>query len=237
MNYLYLLINFCAFIMPFLFSFHPKLAFYKRWPFLWPAIFASALPFLVWDSYFTSIGVWGFNSNYLTGIKIINLPLEEVLFFICIPYACLFTYHCFGVLIEKDFFSRYATAITLTLIVFLIVAGVIFFDRLYTNYTFIGLAAVLVLLRFWHRPKWLSRFYFTYLILLIPFCIVNGVLTGTGLESPIVWYNDDENLRFRLLTIPFEDVFYGMFLILLNTIIYEYLSERNKEKGSPHLPV
>ena len=60
-----------------------------------------------------------------------------------------------------------------------------------------------------------------YLFLLIPFFIVNGILTGTGLEAPIVWYNNQENLGVRLLTIPIEDAFYGFELILLNVFFYE----------------
>jgi lycopene cyclase domain-containing protein len=68
---------------------------------------------------------------------------------------------------------------------------------------------------------WLNKFYFSYLVLLIPFTIVNGILTGTGLEEPVVWYNDLENMGFRILTIPFEDVFYGMLLITFECHSFE----------------
>ena len=51
---------------------------------------------------------------------------------------------------------------------------------------------------------------------------MNGILTGTGLQQPVVWYNNNQNLAIRLLTIPIEDVFYGFELILLNIFLYEY---------------
>ena len=81
-------------------------------------------------------------------------------------------------------------------------------------------------LKFYARPKWIGRFFMTYSVLLIPFVIVNGLLTGTGFDTPIVWYNDAENIGFRLLSIPVEDVFYGMFLVLLIVTLYEKFNER-----------
>jgi lycopene cyclase domain-containing protein len=55
---------------------------------------------------------------------------------------------------------------------------------------------------------------------------VNGVLTGTGIEEPVIWYNNSENLNIRLGTIPVEDAFYGMLLILLNISLFEFFQKR-----------
>ena len=69
-----------------------------------------------------------------------------------------------------------------------------------------------------------------YPVLLIPFFFVNGILTGSGLQEPVVWYNNAENSGIRLFTIPVEDVFYGFELILLNIFLYEYFKSKNKIK-------
>ena len=94
-RYTYLIIDFLTICVPFLFSFHPKILFIKSWKSFIPAMTISATVFLVWDEIFTVWGVWGFNPDYLIGISIGHLPLGEILFFVCIPYSCVFTYFCF----------------------------------------------------------------------------------------------------------------------------------------------
>jgi lycopene cyclase domain-containing protein len=234
MKFLYLLVNFGAFIIPFLFSFHPKLLFYKKWRFLWPAIFFSAIPFILWDIYFTSIGVWGFNHQYILRVYIANLPLEEVLFFVCIPYACIFTYHCFSILIKRDFLARWEKYISSIIFILLIIIGITYADKMYTILTCLSFLALLVFAKLNATRLNLSRFYFTYFVLLLPFTLVNGILTGTGLDQPVVWYNNLENLNIRILTIPVEDIFYGMALILLNILFYEYFKGKHQSKENYH---
>ena len=230
MKSLYLLINFSSIIVPFIFSFHPKINFYRQWKFLFPAIVMVMAVFVPWDIWFTNKEVWGFNTKYLTGYTLFHLPLEEVLFFICIPYCCLFTIHCFEILIKKDYFAAYQSLFTSTLILLLLLIGFYNITKLYTSITFILLALVLIILKYIIQPVWLSRFYFSYLILIIPFAIVNGILTGTGINEPVVWYNNTQNLGIRIGTIPVEDIFYGMLLILLNVTVYEFLLNKNAGK-------
>ncbi len=221
MNLTYLYINLGAFLIPFIFSFHPKIKFHKTWKPFWLACILTAAFFVAWDILYTHIGVWGFNSDYLTGFTLVNLPIEEVLFFICIPYSCLFTYHCFKVLMVPDYWLNIEKYITSSLITISVLLIVFFYEQLYTVATFSLLLILLILFKYIFQPPWLSRFYFTYFVLLIPFFIVNGLLTGTGLDAPVVLYDDAQNLGIRILSIPVEDIFYGMTLILINVSLYE----------------
>ena len=173
------------------------------------------------------MGVWGFNPRYLTGVYIGNLPLEEVLFFICIPYACIFTYEAVNYFQRTEPSNDNGNRISATLIVGLLVIAFKNYDRWYTSVTFFATAFFLLLLLVIVKPSWLGRFYFAFIFILIPFFIVNGVLTGSGLPEPVVWYNDHENMGIRMLTIPVEDTFYGMLLIVMSVSIFEYLQKKD----------
>ena len=104
--------------------------------------------------------------------------------------------------------------------------------KLYTSITFLGTAAFLAWVVFVHKPAWLGRFYVGYAISLVPFFLVNGILTGWLLEEPIVWYNDAENLGIRMGTIPVEDGIYLLLLLLMITVCHEWPLKR--DHGDPH---
>jgi lycopene cyclase domain-containing protein len=227
-KYLYLLIDFFSILFPFLFSFYPKKNFSSKWKFLWISIALPGLFFLIWDEWFTRMGVWGFNPRYLSGIYISSLPIEEILFFICIPYACVFTYEAVNYLLKWRMDKKKQDLITDTLAAALFILGVIYFDRWYTSVTFILTSVFLNLLRWKWKVDFLGKFYISFLFILIPFFIVNGILTGTGIEDQVVWYNNSENLGIRMGTIPVEDTFYGMLLLLMNISLFEFLQ---KKKG------
>lgn len=229
-KYLYLIIDLAAVSLPFLFSFHPQANFSKKWKYLWPAILLPGLFFLIWDEWFTRMGVWGFNPEYLTGIYLYSLPIEEILFFICIPYACVFSYEAVGHFSKNKFQRSTANKITPILILLLIIVGTINIQHWYTATTSLLSALFLLYIHFKLKPAYLTQFYITYLFILIPFFIVNGILTGTGIEGQVVWYNDTENLGLRLGTIPVEDIFYGMLLILMNVTLFEWLQARDRKK-------
>lgn len=235
-KYTYLFINLGTILVPFIFSFYPTLKFHKTWKAFFPANLLVALVFVVWDIIFTKAGVWGFNPDYLCGLYIYNLPLEEVLFFLCIPYASVFTYYCFTL-----FFKRVALPVkpvTGVVILFLSVVAMFNMGRLYTSVTFLALTGFLVFVLLNKQLlKWLPHFYLSYAVILLPFVIVNGILTGSWIDEPVVWYNNAENLGVRLLTIPFEDVFYGMLLLILNVGMYEWFRQRQASGTAADLSV
>jgi lycopene cyclase domain-containing protein len=219
-RYLYLMLDLGAIGVPFLVSFYPKIRFASTFNRVIPAILIPMAIFIIWDVFFTKWGYWGFNDNYLIGIRFFGLPIEECLFFICIPFACLFTYFAFKHIkpITVQGFHYFGYLFGLGLI------GVALFntDKSYTLWTGIGLGVFLLYLAY-HKKPYLAQFFLSYLLILIPFFLINGVLTGSWIDDQVVWYNNTENLGIRLGTIPVEDPFYGMLLLLMNTVIWEEL--------------
>lgn len=221
----YLLINIFTISYPLFKSFEQKVNMVSRWPALLPAIGITAAIFIIWDALFTAMGVWGFNDSHLIGLRMLGLPLEEWLFFITVPYACMFIYEVLNYFVKRDVLGKVARPFTIALAVFLVVMGSLHLDKWYTSVTFLSAAAWLAFI-VWKNPKWLGRFYLGYLVSLIPFLMVNGLLTGSFLDEPVVWYNDAENLGLRIATIPVEDSVYMLLMLLMNTTLYEGLRRK-----------
>ena len=220
----YLLINFLTVLFPVILSFDKRVRFYKSWKYIFPGLLISGLFFLLWDHLFTVFGVWSFNPDYIIGYYLLDLPLEEILFFITVPFACIFIYECLNQYIKEDILKNISGYITLVLILLSVVLLLIYYDRVYTLITFGLLAGVLLIAGLGVKSKYLSRFYLAYLVSLIPFYIVNGLLTSI----PVVLYNDRENMAFRIGSIPFEDHFYSMSMLMINILLFEYFRKRGE---------
>jgi lycopene cyclase domain-containing protein len=227
MKLTYLLINLFAISIPLVFSFHPRLRFWQKWRAWLPAIILPAIPFLVWDVFFTRMGVWGFNGNHLLGISLLDLPVEEWLFFFAIPYACLFTYANLKLLMRLRISPSAAGKFSLVLAIGFLIVGTLNSDRFYTGTTSL-LTGVSLMVYLWRsKLAFPEYFYPAYVVIFaIPFLLVNGLLTGWGLSEPVVWYNNLENLSLRVITIPVEDFVYGFLLFFLNIIVYEWRSKK-----------
>ena len=93
---------FIVLLIAFIKSFSKEIGFY-RYPVR--LIYAIGFPFIVfiaWDVFAASRGHWSFNENYTTGFRIFSLPVEEILFFIIIPFCALFTWEVVKYFMRKD---------------------------------------------------------------------------------------------------------------------------------------
>ena len=220
-QHLYLWIDLLSISVPLLASFHPRIALYRYWHLLFPAIVISMVPYIAWDVYFTVQGFWGFNPDYLSGHYLFSLPLEEWLFFICIPYACVFTHYAILELNPGYRLNALTSKwISMLLMLVFVIVLLVNWQKWYTRMDMIFALFILALV-YWKRKELLQSYYLTFLVMLIPFFIVNGILTGTGIQDNIVWYDDGQNLGKRMGTIPVEDSVYAFSLVLLNLFLFE----------------
>ncbi len=218
---LYLKVLLFSFIIPFIASFNSKIKFNNFFSLMFITLLISSVPFILWDIYFTYLGVWGFNSEYHSGILLTNLPLEEILFFHIIPFCCLFTYF---VLKKFDKFNlRYNYVVLRLFSLILLVTGLMFYERAYTLSVCL-LSALIMLNISFSKSKLNGYFFSTYILIsLIPFIIVNGILTGyLDVNTPPVWYNNAEIIGLRFLTIPVEDFLYNFVLMYINYMLFEF---------------
>lgn len=229
MKWLYMYVNLGTILVPFLYSFHPRIRFYKAFGHFLLSASISATFFVIWDAIFTAHGVWHFNPDYVLGIYIGNLPLEEVLFFYCIPFSCQFTYFCLEKFWPVNWSRKAENWFALVFTAVLLGISIIYRQQAYTCITFSVTALIFLVLKFIAKVDWLHKAATYYSVLLLPFFIVNGILTGTGPDAPVVIYNDAENMGIRLLTIPIEDVIYGFEMFLLNIYFFKLVSGRSRK--------
>ncbi|NLJ08609.1 MAG: lycopene cyclase domain-containing protein [Sphingobacteriales bacterium] len=230
MKFLYLLIIIFTFIFPLILSFDKKVHFCTNWKYLIPSVIVSMLVFIPWDILFTRAGVWGFNKIYISGIYLFNLPVEEWMFFIVVPYACIFIYEVLIAYGVKNYFHSSVKYISPALSVILLTIAFVNYGKIYTFITFTLASILIIINQYVLKHEFLSRFYLSYLVMLIPFFLVNGLLTGSFIPEEVVWYNQAENLGIRIFTIPLEDFVYGFSLILLNLTVYHFIKIRLEAK-------
>lgn len=221
-NYTYLIILIATIAVPLALSFESKIQYYKKLKYLLPAIVITAAVFIMWDISFTKSKIWGFNPDFLIGIDLVHLPIEEWLFFFVISYSCVFIYEVLKFYLKKYEYANPFLAVSLVLIV---AFGLIAYFFRYQGYTFLTFLFSCIYLTYTvFRNKFkphITKFYLTYFVALVPFTIVNGLLTGL----PVVEYNNQFITNVRLFTIPVEDFSYFFLMFLMVTTIYENLKE------------
>lgn len=217
----YLIFNILILLGPLLLSFDKKVRYVSQWGKAMTVIILVLIPFVVWDSLVTGIH-WRFNSAYTLDIRIANLPVEEWLFFISVPFAVLFIWE----IIEKRIGNPVSEKLKIIpkYLTLAILPGILFIwlGKVYTGLTLISLG-IAGLLEIVLKVKVLSRknSYPFFAIVIFLILIFNGYLTA----RPVVLYDPVYQLDFRIITIPIEDFGYGFALILLNIIIFEKLKE------------
>ncbi|MBN1391068.1 MAG: lycopene cyclase domain-containing protein [Candidatus Thermoplasmatota archaeon] len=220
--YIYLMLNIFIIIFPFLLSFHRKVNFQKRWPSFIGSFFTVGTSFIIWDAYATARGHWSFNEEYIVGVKLFGLPIEEIMFFFTVPYACLFTYESLRNF-TRNWRVPYRSWPYLVIGGTFIVLGTAFRDQGYTCLVLILCGILSIILPYLDPGMISSRTYWLYL--LITFClfiIFNMVLTAI----PVVMYSPDHiwggngAWNGRFFTIPLEDFFYNILMLTWFLLAY-----------------
>lgn len=223
---LYLILMLVSFGSCLILSFDKKVAFYKNMRFFIPAVLIVAIPFLIWDEYFSINDIWGFNQTYLQGLYLGSLPLEEVLFFFLIPYCCVFIYEVLLAYFPNISLNNMTKIFSLIFVLSGTLLALMNLENWYTvSACSLGVMFTVVAIR--AKYIWYPRAVFAFMVAQLPFLIVNGILTGVATPEPIVWYSESHIIGFRILTIPIEDVFYNFSLLIPVIGVYHYFKARH----------
>jgi len=224
----YIIIDFLIILFPLIFTFKWKFKYYKFFRPLAASILIVGTSYILWDILVTFRGDWWFEDEFLIGIKIFGLPIEEILFFIVVPYACIFIYEnlVYFVRDKKIPFNKW---FYITLAAVFIIIGIIFRNQDYTILSMFSCALFFILTSTLKQEILKSRNYWFYIILsFIPFIIFNYLLTSlivVGYNPDAIWGGFGA-WNGRFFTIPFEDFFYNFSMLSFYLMLYLHLKEK-----------
>ena len=212
----YLLIDFLIIILPLIVSFFPYLSYYKKFPYVLFSIFAGGLFFVTWDVIATMRGDWSFNPEYVMGITFAGLPLEEVLFFIFVPYSLLLLYEQ-AAFIFKDRTVPWKQGAGYAAGMILILVSFLFTGKNYTFMAIFSAGIVLLGMSLFYSGIMVRLAFWAYLISgFLLFILFNYFLTSL----PVVIYSPSAVSGVRFLTIPLEDFFYNFTMMSVYLAFY-----------------
>ncbi len=221
----YLIFNLLVLLAPLALSFDKRVHFKQYWPFVFPAILLGGGIHVLWD-YLAAGQFWFFNTKYILGIRIGKLPFEELLFFITVPYAVLFTWEVFLEYFPNRYRSLETLRIVLTVLgLGLAVAIFVFRQWTYTSLVFLifSVAMILDFILLRERSVWNQSLWYWFLLLFfVMILIANGYLTA----RPVVMYSPLYRSGLHILTIPAEDFLFGMSHLMFVVTFYTFFKER-----------
>ncbi|MFC2165807.1 lycopene cyclase domain-containing protein [Acidobacteriota bacterium] len=218
----YLIIDLLVLSVPLLFSFRGKVKFYRRIPFILAAFLTVGVVFLIWDIWAAQNGDWGFSHKFTGSIRFFGLPLEEILFFLMIPYSCLFIYENL-VCHFPDRRIRFHPGLNVLIAGACWLTAFVFWSQNYTRTVFLACGIFFLVTFFYDHDMLKSLLFWTYMIITyFPFFVVNYLLTS----PPIVWYDPKAIMGIRLTTIPLEDFCYSFTMLAFYTLVYRIFRKR-----------
>lgn len=224
-TYLYIIHHLLSFIPVFFFGIVLNWFDYRNavWKELLVPLVMMALIFIAWDILFTALGVWRFNPSYIQGVSIINLPWEEVCWFFIIPFCSLFVYQ----IVKIRWSNPWGSARTLQFVLLVVLFGMYLLnmDRIYSA-TSLSMTISMIGLSLIVHWKGFGLFIASFLLLLIPMGLFNGMLTGLLTKEALVQYNSAEFGGIRILSFPIEDIGFGFSFLIGILLLSDFIKHR-----------
>lgn len=222
-NLEYIFFNLLVLAGPLFFSFDARVRYVRHWPAALLAAAVLLVPFVIWDSLVTGRH-WWFNQRYTSGTFLGVLPLGEWLFFLSVPFASLFIWEILRSYRPARHSPRHSGRFGWIWLGLPIAALLLWLGKEYTAlviFAFVLMAQADI--HFGGRVITMANIWPYFAILFGLMLFFNGYLTA----RPVVLYDPQYQLDWRLITIPAEDFLYGYSLILGCTSLFEKLRNKN----------
>lgn len=225
----YLVFDLVILSVPLLLGAWRRAWFYDRLGAALRAVAWVAVPFVAWDAAVAGKH-WSFNPQYVLGVELLGLPFEEVLFFLSVPLACLFTW-------EKVFATPSRSVVETRRWLYPVAwaavpvgIAVALHGEQYTGYTLIAVGTVALVDHALGVGLLLERRTLAFFAAVVGLNLVfNSYLTG----RPVVLYGEPYHLGVRVGTVPVEDLLYGVALVWGSTAVFQRSLGRRRLRSWP----
>lgn len=221
-NLTYLLFNLIVFVPVLILSFKTDVKPHRHWRALLGAFLLVCIPFILWDIWAVRAGHWGFNANYAIDRRIAGLAIEEILFFVTVPFAMIYVWGVIKKFVTNNQIKTWIPLAALSAATGSAVALLIlYWGNGYTRAAMIATLIAVVVVAC-SRLLFTKRFWMFQLALLAIFLVANWVLTAI----PIIVYSNAEIIGTKVLTIPIEDFFFNFAFINLFLVTFNWIDCR-----------
>ncbi len=219
-KHIYTIIGILVPLGPLALSFDEKVYFFQYLAPVLGAILVAGSVFIVWDIFAVRKKHWSFNDSYVGSLRIARLPAGEWLFFMGVPYACIFIYETVTAYFGDSQIQGYDN-LFLYAGYGLVLPGLIFGflqKRAYTSWVAFAVSGAILMVSLFSAELWQSTAFWAYIGLChFAFLLVNGIYVNL----PTIYYNQEEFSGIRIIGIPCEDFLYNFSYLVL--VLFSYL--------------
>lgn len=201
-----------------LISFLSPISKYRRYHPLIISIAVVAPVYIIWDQLAVIFGTWKFDSANVIGIYFFHLPIEEVSFFLVVPFSTLLIYEVISSHLKGKISGRIILTVSSVSIILLILLGVLNISRSYTSIASFFAAASIVIGLLLDRQLMERKSLWVYMaISYIPFVFFDHLMVSI----PVFTYGANAIIGLRIAEIPVEEFLYVFSLLMSYVIVYD----------------
>ncbi len=186
------------------------------------AVLLVAVPFIAWDVAVAGHHWWS-DSRFVLGVRVLGLSLEEWLFFIAVPFACLFLWVTGFRHRGRARPSMRRIGVRVGLVLVVAAAGVGWGGPQYSALALLSLGLLVLADCSWGAAVLTHRGALPFAIAVVLLtALFDSFLTG----RPVVHYAPSAISGLRLGSIPIEDFGYGLALVGSVVTVFESITRR-----------
>ncbi|RYX99610.1 hypothetical protein EON78_03375 [bacterium] len=153
-----------------------------------------------------TFGALTIDATTFENVAVLKLPLETILYHFLLFVAVLNLYDFLNYKYSGNKLDKYSLSFSNLMIGICFAFGFFGSTKLYTIVVFVPLVAILFLIEYINKTRFMFKFYRAFAVFLIPFWLINFIL----ISKKIYQFDPEDRLKLDIGVIPLENYFNGM---------------------------